>query len=548
MSDLALEPNEPGRYGDSSTVEPLIESLVRAAEVRRQPPDSSPHTFGSKPSAVKQLAIASELPDDLAELWYVRGHLHSPSATRQRGSTYQACWGTDTRANLLSMVIRLPRVEDRLGCRVDQANEAAIARLVGLRETDDLDFKQDHYKTGAEGASSLSGDVAALANSGGGAIVLGVEDKDAQAVELTPVAISDAEERRMRDLVTSYVYPFPQWDVFPVRLTGDSSRGYYVLAVAASDLRPHAAKRGHGFAYPVRDGAKTRYLSEHEIASAYRNRFALVQSRVDRLDELSELVAEPTSPWQSVPWLTFVLVPTVGTRLRVSKNLISDVRNWGKYLFDVLPPFTPLGKVTFEVSTGLRTLLLTSMERAAVRAERLPIARAVLGLDGSAAVSANMIVDNRSENLVGEDELFSQVVAGIQYVVGYASTVAGATHDALLRVDLHMPPEHYAENEADRSVHLGGWTIAGLPPVPGTRPGNGLVRSEHTIDLDAAATSVASCVAAAILPYGDLINSFGLAEPQVVSADGTLRITRWERAAQQRLRDWATAQGVPTEG
>jgi hypothetical protein len=137
------------------------------------------------------------------------------------------------------MPTRLPAVEARLGCRLDQADEAAIARLIGLRETDDLDFKRLLYGSDAKGTSDVSGDVAAMANSGGGVVVLGMEDdKDAKAIALTPVAISDVEERRMRELVATHVIPFPTWDVVPVRLASDASRGYYLLAVASSDLRP----------------------------------------------------------------------------------------------------------------------------------------------------------------------------------------------------------------------------------------------------------------------------------------------------------------------
>ncbi|MGI5213342.1 AlbA family DNA-binding domain-containing protein [Plantactinospora sp. CA-290183] len=447
------------------------------------------------------------------------------------------------------MTIRLPAVEARLGCRLDQVDEVAVGRLIGLRETDDLDFKSLLYKPGAEGTSSLSGDVAAMANSGGGVVVLGIEDdRDAQAIRLTPVAMSDGEERRMRELIASHVFPFPAWDIIPVRLAAGRTHGYYILAVAASDLRPHAAKRGHGFAYPVRDGAKTRYLSEHEVADAYRNRFRLIESRIERLDDLGSMIADPSNPWHSAPWLTCTLVPTVGTRLRVSQNLIRDVKDWTRYLFDELPPFTPLREVTLGVGTGLRCLLLTSTETAPVRGEVRPIAQAVLGLDGSAAVSVNILVGERAENVVGEDDLFSQVVAGVQFVAGYAAKVAGATHDALLRVDLWTPPGLPAANAVDRSVRLGSWSHNDLRQIPGTRRARGLIRSEHTIDLDAAASSTGSAVAAAVLPYGDLVNSFGLPEPAVVSADGALQIKGWQADGQHQLREWAFSRGVPAEG
>lgn len=446
------------------------------------------------------------------------------------------------------MTIRLPAVEARLGCRLDQLDEAAIGQLIGLRETVDLDFKRC-YEPGEKGADGLCSDVAAMANSGGGVVVLGVdEDKNAEASALAPVAVNDKEERRMRELVSARVYPFPDWNVYPVRLASDPTQGFYVLAAAASDLRPHAVKRNHAFAYLVRDGAKNRYLSEHEIANAYRNRFSLVQSRIQRLDELSDQVADPSEPWQSMPWLTCVLVPTVGARLRVSQSLTRDVKVWAGNLFDELPPSTPLREATLNVGTGLRCLLLASGETAPVRGEPLRIVRAVLGLDGSAAVSVNLLVNEEVENIVGEDDLFNQVAAGVQFAVSYASKIAGATHDALLRVDLQMPSGLQTANGTDRTVRLGGWSRGQLRQISGTRRGTGLVRSEHTIDLDAAAASSASVVAAAVLPYGDLINSFGLTEPGVVSAEGVLQIRNWQHAGQHQLREWAASRGISTEG
>jgi hypothetical protein len=57
----------------------------------------------------------------------------------------------------------------------------------------------------------------------------------------------------------------------------------------------------------------------------------------------------------------------------------------------------------------------------------------------------------------------------------------------------------------------------------------------------------ASAVTAAVIPYADLLNSFGLAEPRAVSADGTLQIKSWQHTAQQRLREWASARGVAAD-
>jgi predicted HTH transcriptional regulator len=70
-----------------------------------------------------------------------------------------------------------------LGRRLDQLDYPAIQVLVDRRTTEDLtlEFKRELYASGEKGCDELAKDVAAMANSAGGLILLGVdEDKQGQ--------------------------------------------------------------------------------------------------------------------------------------------------------------------------------------------------------------------------------------------------------------------------------------------------------------------------------------------------------------------------------
>ena len=83
----------------------------------------------------------------------------------------------------------MPLLEAFLGRPIDRLAFADLQRLVETRAAEDtqLDFKRQLYDDGEE----MAADVVAMANSTGGAIVIGVEEKDGIASVLLPVQLSD---------------------------------------------------------------------------------------------------------------------------------------------------------------------------------------------------------------------------------------------------------------------------------------------------------------------------------------------------------------------
>src|SRR5687767_1485453 len=114
------------------------------------------------------------------------------------------------------VALRSRRLEGLFGVLLDAVSHAQIAALKtnAVSESYDLEFKGELYGGNDKAKRDLAGDVAALANTAGGVLLLGVaEDDQARATELPGVALSDAEVLRIRNIVADQVHPLPTFDV-----------------------------------------------------------------------------------------------------------------------------------------------------------------------------------------------------------------------------------------------------------------------------------------------------------------------------------------------
>jgi hypothetical protein len=174
------------------------------------------------------------------------------------------------------------------GGTVDElaADHLAAAVAAAAEEAADLDFKQADYAKGAN--EELAKDVAAMANAGGGLIVVGVREQDLRAVELTPVPLVGDVAQRYRQVLAGRVTPLVRdVEIRVLPAAEDPDRGFVLLAVPRSMAAPDAvwepADDRRRLSFPVRDGAGTRYLHETELAEYYRRRFAGTAAQAERL-------------------------------------------------------------------------------------------------------------------------------------------------------------------------------------------------------------------------------------------------------------------------
>jgi hypothetical protein len=183
------------------------------------------------------------------------------------------------------------RLTDVLGATPSDVREQHLQALVenGVREDGDLDFKQARYGNSDQERREFAGDIAAMANDRGGLIVIGIRDENDVAAEATPVELVDGEEGRLRQTAAGDLAPYAPFDIRVVETSDDPERGYYLLIVPPSPLRPHAVRKGRDLRYPRRDGTTTRWLTEAEVADMYRDRFRQATDQTERLTAVLEV-------------------------------------------------------------------------------------------------------------------------------------------------------------------------------------------------------------------------------------------------------------------
>jgi Putative DNA-binding domain len=216
-----------------------------------------------------------------------------------------------------------------LGASVAEVTAQDIARLINeqVKETDELEFKATLYGRSEDAKTELCKDIAGLRNHRGGAILLGVGEKDAVANGCPDVELSDAEERRMRQIVAGGTAPHAAFDIRAV--PGDEAgRGFYLLLAESSPLRPHAVLVGDSLRFPRRDGTTTRYLTEAEVADMYRDRFHGEKQQIERLTQIADETIPMLDTDDDRAWLVVSLVPNSPGDLPISFDGLREIEAW----------------------------------------------------------------------------------------------------------------------------------------------------------------------------------------------------------------------------
>lgn len=457
--------------------------------------------------------------------------------------------GTRTRLeDELVAILRSRRLETVLGAAVDNLTASDIQAFPDRRaaEAFDLDFKAVLYGNGDSSRRDLCGDVAALANTSGGVIVLGVaEDEHAVACATPGVPLSDAERNRMLQILASGSAPMPACEILAVRQAAESDTGWYLLLVPRSRRTPHAVIVNEGFRFPVRHGTTIRYLSEPEIAAAYRLRY---RHAGDVQAQLEELAANSFSgiDRQQGPWITLTLVPEhPGTleidqrRLNLMKRAyanrdVSDIQSYGARFEWVRPS---RGKYT--VGDGPYAAQESALPR---------YGYAELGTDGAGSYAVRLVdlgevrrsntgreEDSATRQIASDESLALRILTGLRRLASHARDTTGAAGSAV--VQAHLAPSPGRHLEIGHSRQYGIPESRSLTPVA-----DGFAVAETAASLDELADTGPGLVAAAARLLDELGTSFGIAEMGQLTQDGAIRRRYWTDA--ERLKNWAKLHGI----
>ncbi|MEU5934555.1 ATP-binding protein [Micromonospora sp. NPDC047187] len=459
--------------------------------------------------------------------------------------------------------LRSRRLEALLGAPVDRLSSEHIEGLVkaSAQEAFDMDYKLTLYGRSDADRRALASDVAALANTAGGVIVVGVqEDDQAQATAAPGVAVSDAEIARMRQIVASLVSPMPVFDVFSIPKTIDAAvptsaaggeaqsvQGYLVVAVPRSPSAPHAVLVGESLRYPRRNGATTRYLSEPEVATAYRDRMLGARRQQERIedvrkDALRRLTVSPRSSW-----LFLSLVPSLPGEMTISQEMYYEAQ---RQLVGKRSAIVHNGVSVQRVQVGHRRLLVDGGVNANGFIDRLSLELHADGAGTYALRVPDLHFTRRREltesdggsplpqRLLDDESIVIAIISGLLYLGQHARDRAAAGGAAALRAEMYpVSPEHPTAIGYSRGGFAESWTGGEYQYLPPRA-------AEADAPLDALAEAGPGLVAAAALLSNELGQAFGLPEMAQLSPDGRVRHRYWGRAWSEQVQTWADSAGI----
>lgn len=156
------------------------------------------------------------------------------------------------------------------GPLTDELIEEAV--VSGLAETDDLDWKSELPPSKGLMQTDFPKDVAAMANSGGGTIIYGVQESQKSATGRCDVGeLDEGHERTLRSAAVTAISP-PVFGLDIHRLGTPGSRAVAVVVPSSVD-GPHLIYRGEYFGAPIRNDADTVWMKERQVEAMYRARF-----------------------------------------------------------------------------------------------------------------------------------------------------------------------------------------------------------------------------------------------------------------------------------
>ncbi|MGR6915339.1 AlbA family DNA-binding domain-containing protein [[Actinomadura] parvosata] len=428
-------------------------------------------------------------------------------------------------------VLRSPRLEALLGGVIPTAGSIKYRHLELLKagqvgEAEDLEYKRELYGNGDSQRRELCKDVAALANTRGGLLVIGIqEDDQGRAISMTNVALSDAEATRMHQAIASGVHPLPTFEIIPVEDPAQPGAGCYAVSVAAGPRQPYGVAVNNGYRYPRRVGMTVVYLTEPEIETAYRRRDAARRDQNARAREIEEATARrlPTDR----PWVMVSLVPDQPGDVRLDATSFSKARTSYQ---SANPMIMGRDWSWRRVLLGQRRLILDDQydytKRAAIHM------MSEVHDDGSGTFAGPSMFRHNpdAEDLPFNDELLVNIImSGLRFLGEHARERAHAAGSAMLRLTIvpgrvRKPWQLYHHDE--------GW---GTEPLGNQADQVDFQTAEAAAPIDELVDGPGLVSASAILG-SEIFQGFGLPEVPQITQRGQIRQRYWAGS-----RDWLSA-------
>ncbi|WP_030738947.1 helix-turn-helix domain-containing protein [Streptomyces sp. NRRL F-2890] len=456
------------------------------------------------------------------------------------------------------MVTRLGRIEGLFGRRLDELDYRSLADLVGLPEAaegEDLDYKQDHYRQDDRGREELAKDIAAFANHTGGLLVIGMAENKGVPSKVFDVELDDARLRHIRQVIVSNTAPPVPYEPIRVHNPEAPGTGFLLLAVPRSPAGPHAVTAPvskplrDALRYPRRGGSRTEWLTETDVATAYRARFTAATDREQRLADVEKELVEALSD-RTTPHLIVTVVP------EQAGNMVIDTPRFARYRTELLETPLFLGQPTNEyknVWVGPRRLVLR--ERSLVRSN----VRAELHRDGSATIGMPLYgrihvddYDDAQLHTAEPGDIVYPLLCALPFLATHARDRAGAS--GLAQASVTLVADMAAHPTRAGVIELGRPGIVPFRvdqinpetgrPVPLTRESYPHATAVASVLLDDLADRGRGLLQATALLGDELLQTYGSPETGLITRDGELNPARFSEVTSGAVTDWAHQQGL----
>lgn len=446
--------------------------------------------------------------------------------------------------------MRMPskRLEQLFGPNPEAINADHVKALVsGAVEEDlDLEFKESLY-CGESERRDLCRDVAALANTAGGVLVLGVQaDEQSQASACPGVDLSDDAKTRMQQIVAAGVLPLPTFEVLAVP-SGPDSRGFYAIVVAPSPGAPHAVILNESFHFPKRNGSTIRHAPEPEVAET--DSPSGLAKEDARLEEVFD-TGTARLDTDEYAWICVAMVPEILDRSEINSA------TYGAFAEEARgknPLVVPLGHtVISRVSVGRDRISADGGNGDESKASWISYDLHSDGAGFFAIAAGAMARDERGEDLppdtdgctflmLDDEFLAIGILSGLRHLAQHAVESSGLSGPATIRASV--------QGGRQRTGVMLSYTRAypGSPPRP-YPPRQALftpVDVESVATLDALSKDGPELVAVAAQLCNGIGQSFGLPEMGQLSADGAIRRQYFGGTHKGLVMAWAESASIP---
>lgn len=338
----------------------------------------------------------------------------------------------------------------------------------------------------------------------------------------------------------------PVIDVLRVEDPNKPGHGLVLIAVPRSPLAPHAVVVNDGLRYPKRNGATIRYLSEPEVADAYRQRFALFKRQTDRASEVEAEAIGRLATTDDQAWIVVSLVPELAGELILNQAALDMSRN---EMMGRQPLILPVDLSWQHVSIGPRRILADGNVDNSRRARYLS---ADLHYDGAGTFASFVLRNRQSRGVpnpaepetrqINDEMVVNGILSGLRFLARHARDRTAAGGSALIRGQLYpVSGQQPLVLTYDRGPARGFGDSLGDRPLTEAGP-----PAERVAPLDALAADGPDLTAAAYLLATDLFQQFGWAEAVQLTRDGRIRLPYWRAEWEPQVTGWAAEAGIAT--